>query len=152
VTVWNAKATAILHASISPDIEMQNAKRLYTHYTQTLGTINHTKQFLCTMHDTLIFIAFVHMRYFQVFISKSLKHNTILILCITYVKRGGGAVNNSKTYSSLLYAINAHPSHNNNECILHTNIAKRHYISRERYHHKNGNKHTRTLMQEWPVC
>jgi hypothetical protein len=114
VTAWNAEATAILHASISPDIEMQNAKRLYTHYTQTLGIINHTKQFLCSMHDTSLFIAFMHMRYFQVFISKSLKQNPILILSITHVERGGGVV------SPLLCVINAHPSHNNNECILHT--------------------------------
>lgn len=53
-------------------------------------------------------------------------------------KEGEGRLIIQKRTFPRLYAVNAHPSHNSNECMLHTNIAKRHYISRERYHHKNG--------------
>jgi hypothetical protein len=61
---------------------------MHSHYTGTLGAINQIKQFVCTMHKALIFIAFVHTRYFQVFVRKSLKQIIIFILCIMSVRGG----------------------------------------------------------------
>jgi hypothetical protein len=62
---------------------------------------------------------------------------------------------------SLPYGINVPLSHNyNNECILHSHNAKRHYIETERYVRSNKNR-VETYMRteayfvaaiQWPVC
>jgi hypothetical protein len=67
-------------------------------------------------------------------------------------RKKGGGVNNSKNgQSPLLHAITATPSHNNNACILHTNIVKRHYISTDIYNHKNGG-HIYTYVHVGMTC
>jgi len=83
ITASRSKTNTIYHTSIQPDAAVPRAKK-HAVISRTELIISHAKYVLCAVPGAVILTAFMHMKYFDIFISKSSKENNmiLLIMCV----------------------------------------------------------------------